>query len=126
LQSSFYDTFSADLVSPDDPDYFTKLLEIDYAGWYGTPDGAAVSDLGGGWYRFSFGFDSPYQALTLSFLLIDGNYAGDSLVLLDNVSITSAAVPEPATLWLLATGLTATTILQRRRRNRKEPTKAKL
>lgn len=123
---SFLDTFSADLLSPDGPDYFMKLLEADHAGWYSTPDGATVIDLGGGWYRFSFGFDSPYQALTSSFLLIDGNYAGDSVVLLDNVSITSAAVPEPATLWLLAAGFTALTIHQRRRRKRGESTKAKL
>jgi choice-of-anchor C domain-containing protein len=57
------------------------------------------------WFYFSFLFTAASNSSTLSFLsLTSGNHFGPAL---DDVSVSVAAVPEPATLSLVAFGLAA-------------------
>jgi hypothetical protein len=59
-----------------------------------------------GWYSESFTFTPTSSTETLSFLATGTPSGEPPMSLLDGVSVTQSAVPEPSSLLLLATGLT--------------------
>ena len=102
---SIYAFANATVFQPDDYASFSSVVEVanfDFRGMYGaaavtvsaSPKGAQYQHLGYEWYHAG-GAYAPVFDLT------DLNYIdGDSLMAVDNVSIT--AVPEPGVGWLMA------------------------
>ena len=115
---SFTDAFFATLYFSDDlasfdllsgsPDSLA-LLDINGSSIVATNGELSASDKGLDWTHFSLTFSNSFAFAIPCFELFDLNYIdGDSRFKLDNVSLTSnSEIPEPATIFLLSSGLLA-------------------
>lgn len=116
--NAFPDTFFASLFFTNDLPSFdlvgavfddvTPLMDLDASGALNVAGVLSPSVAGPNWTHFSFDFTNNYSYVIPVFELLDFNFvSADSVVSLDNVSITqpTGVVPEPATLTLMAMGL---------------------
>ena len=64
-----------------------------------------VTSLGAGWFQYSLAFTTAFNYVTPVLDLFAQDFVTNSALQIDNVKIEAAAVPEPATLLLLAGSL---------------------
>lgn len=92
-------------------DFFSSSLYFyNNSGDFDSLDLFSENSVNTSWQHFSLTFSNPYDYIIPTFELFDNNWVdsnslNDSEVLIDNVRIESAPVPEPATLLLLGGGL---------------------
>jgi hypothetical protein len=100
-----------DLADPATYDHVFPVFSADYNGLFDINIDAIVgpsTDKGPDWLHISFVFDSAQQFLVPAFELDDFNFIdNDSVALIDNVTLSPAAIPAPNSLCLMFIGAAA-------------------
>lgn len=134
---SFPDLFSASLYFIDDINSFDlvnsffddviALFDLDFFGLAPINGSAGSSPKGAGWTRWALSFNNSYNFAIPTFETFDGNFLADSVVRIDNVSITAnpAQVPSPSSLILLLSGLIGIAARYRQRTAQRTGSKGK-
>jgi len=124
---TFPDVFAASLYFIDDINNFDllnsvfddviALFDLDFAGLLPSNGSGGSSPKGPDWTRWTLSFNNSYNFAIPTFETFDGNFLADSVVRIDNVSITAspAQVPSPSSLLLLLPGLFGISVRLRRR-----------
>ena len=106
-----------------DPDEALALLSADTTGVYENLGSLTSLATDPDWWHFEYTFSTPYTCAVPVFELFDLNtISDDSQVLIDNVRLDTAVVPEPGTASLLGIGILVRVVAGMRRNRRQKQT----
>ncbi len=106
---SLYFANDAASIAAFPPTDFVALFDLDAAGPFFV-DANVIFTSQGDWTHVSYTFNNQFAYAMPAFELLDFNFiSGDSLLLIDNVSLNKivppSTVPNPSVLWLMLIGL---------------------